>query len=156
MSSSKQLHYSDRTFDIVPHSIRPRNLNVERGLFNQQSDKELKNPQIKSLLNQNITYQNPYAICQTDFCDNNNSQTRKLEKRNRTNIFNERLTANSGYINQIKNNNNNQIIDRFSQMDQKNPNSEKYKQIKKSDNLTFQEYLEFKKKMGQHDGVPKY
>ena len=157
-SDTKQLHYSNRTFDIIPNVVTPRNFNLERGVFNQASELEFKNPDkskyIKDAMNNPKInqYKNPYLISQTDFSDN--SMSRKIDKRNRTNIFNQRLDDKSAYINQFQNNNS--YADRFYQLDQKNENAHKLKNIKTSDNLTFQEYLEFKHKMSQHDGMPKY
>lgn len=158
--TDKQLQYSNRTFDIVPVTVAPRNLNLERGLFNQDSDIEYKNPvkqdDIKNTINSNSLnhYKNPYVISQTDFTDN--SMSRKVDKRNRTNIYNQRLNATSNYINQMKTTNNASYSDRFYQMDQKNPNPDKFKNTKSADKLSFQEYLDFKRKMAQHQGTPKY
>lgn len=154
-SDKKQLDLSSRIFDIVPTNIMPRNLLLERGAFNQVSELELKNPNRQKELDEyaktTTTYFNPYIVTQTDF--NSNYNTRKLDKRNRTNIIEERLNMKSQYINQI--NKNNAYSDRFYQIDQKNLNSEKFKNTKVAKQTTFQEYLEFRKKMVK-DGTPKY
>ena len=154
MSTDKQLDISRRTFDIVPTSVMPRNLLLERGAFNQVSGLELKNKNRQKELQQYAkttnTYFNPYIITQTDF--NSNYKTRKVDKRNRTNIIEERLNMKSKYINQ---NNNNAYADRFHQFDQKNPNASKFKQTRVSNNTSFQEYLDFKKSMTK-EGTPKY
>ena len=159
MSSDKQLHYSARTFDIVPHTIRPRNLILERGLFNQVSETEFKQPEnlanIKQTLNTyDASYVNPYTICQNDFCDDPNYNTRKVDKRNRTDILGERLAEKTKYIHQLGNNN--KYLGRFSSIDQKNPKSQDFKKVKVNDNITFKEFLEFKKKMALHDGKAKF
>lgn len=154
MSTDKQLHYSARTFDIIPTTIIPRNLNLERGAFNQVSEFELKNPQhikdIKKIAHEE-KYFNPYAITHNDFSSQLN--TRKVDKRNRTNIINERLSSKSKYMNQM---NSTTYTDRFYQIDQKNMNSDKFKQIKVGENQSFQEYLEFKKSMEKSKGEAKY
>lgn len=156
MSSDKQLHYSSRTFDIIPNSIVPRNLNLERGAFNQVSEFELKNPQhikdMKNIANKE-KYMNPYAITHIDFSSQPNINTRKVDKRNRTNIVNERLDSNSQYMNQKSQNT---YSDRFHQIDQKNINSDKFKHIKVNENPSFQEYLDFKKSMNKSQGEAKY
>lgn len=152
--TDKQLHFSERTFDIIPKTSLPRNIGLERGMFNQVSDLEFKNPQKYQNIKQTMgskttnTYRNPYAICQTDFCDNEKS--RKVDKRNRTDIYDKRLSNTSKYVN-----NTNKYIDRFSQLDQSNPNADKYKHVK-TQNMNFQEFLEFKKKMNIQEGTPKY
>lgn len=156
-SDTKQLHYSHRTFDIIPNAVTPRNYNLERGMFNQVSGLEMKNPGQRKYIKDTMKsdtinhYKNPYLISQTDF--NDNSMSRKLDKRNRTNIFDSRLNAKSQF-NQLYSSN--KYSDRFYQMDQKNPNSNQMKNVKRTDNLTFQEYLDFKRKMAQHEGNPKY
>jgi len=153
MSSDKQLHIASRTFDIIPTSVMPRNLQLERGAFNQVSGLELKNPNRKKELQQfsktTTKYFNPYVITQTDF--NSDYNTRKIDKRNKTNIIEERLNMKSQYIN----NNNNAYSERFHQIDQKNLNSDKFKNSKVNDNTTFQEYLEFKKSLNK-EATPKY
>lgn len=155
--AEKQLHYADRTFDIVPNTITPINFNLERGLFNQVSDTEFKQPEkynhIKETMSSSYDYKNPYLISTKDFT--NDYKTRKLDKRNKTDIYNERIMANSNYINQLQQNNNN-YVDRFYQHDQKNPNHQKIKNIKTQNNMSFQEYLDFKRKMKLHDGTPKF
>ena len=152
MSSDKQLHIASRTFDIVPTSVVQRNLQLERGAFNQVSGLELKNPNRKKELQQfsktTSQYFNPYVITQTDF--NSDYNTRKLEKRNRTNIIEERLSMKSQYIN---NTNNNTYSERFHQIDQKNLNSDKFKSKKVNDKTTFQEYLDFKKSLSKEGGA---
>ena len=148
-SDTKQLHYSKRTFDIVPRAIMPRNFNLERGIFNQVS--EYENPQkfndIKQTLHNDTinNYKNPYVICQNDFC-NDIKSSRKAEKMNRTNIYGERLYDNLKYIN---NRDNNQYIDRFYQIDQQNLDADKYKSIKVPNEMNFQEYMKFKKNISK-------
>ena len=157
-SDSKQLHYSDRTFDIIPNVVIPRNFNLERGVFNQASEIEYKNPvkheEIRKKMSSNSlnNYKNPYAISQFEFSDN--SISRKADKQNRTNIFDQRLSAKSKYLHQLKQGPN-KVAERFSQLDQNNPNSSKYKQVHNTNKVSFQEYLNFKRKMAQHDGTRK-
>ena len=159
-SDTKQLYYSDRTFDIIPNAVTPRNYNLERGIFNQASELEYKNPEKRKYIKNTISnptinqYKNPYAISHNDFYDNDtNSISRKVDKRNRTNIFDQRLSAKSQYINQYQNK---KHLERFNQIDQQNPNAQKMKTIKRPNDLTFEEYLNFKRKMAQHEGNPKY
>lgn len=147
-SDKKQLHIASRTFDIIPTTIMPRNLQVERGAFNQVSGLELKNPKNIQKLRErskHSTYFNPYAITHTDF-NEESLNSRKLEKRNRTNIIEERLDMKSKLI---QNTNNLAYTERFHQIDQKNLNSNKYKNTKFNEHQTFQEYLEFKKSMNK-------
>lgn len=160
-SDTKQLNISNRTFDIIPTTIQPRNLNLERGMFNQVSGLEYKNPdkfnQIKETLQDPHTnnYKNPYAICHNDFCENIFNDSRKSEKTSRTNIFNERLQNKSRYINQL-NMNNKPYIDRFEEEKIKS-NKLKTQQPKKNPlNLSFEEYLQFKRNQKQYEGNPKY
>jgi len=151
MSFDKQLHYAARTFDIIPNTTLPKNYDLERRAFNQVSSLELKDPNKKKQFEQLVktinqqTYNNPYAI-NIDFTTNYN--TRKIDKRNRTNIYDERLSANSIYINQYKQN---PYSDRIIQIDQKNINAQKYKNTQVQGGgepvQSFQEYLSFKKKM---------
>lgn len=156
MSETKQLHYSNRTFDIVPRAVRPRNFNLERGMFNQVSETEFKNPKnltnIKNIMDtkEMNNYVNPYSICQTDFCDSSNLNTRKVDKRNRTDILGERLSANSKYINQQSNN---VYTKRLTQINQNNPNSNNFKHTNISNNTTFKEYMEFKNKMSMEPKI---
>lgn len=155
----KQLYYSDRTFDIIPQTVTTRNLSLERGLFNQASRdqnpanyKKIQDEQNKKYSTTN-TYYNPYAISTTDFCDGS-QDSRKEFKRNRTNIFDERINNKSQFINKIPTTN--KYIDRFSQIDQNNINSNKFKSKENIEKQQFQDFLNYQHKMQQNKNKPQY